>query len=246
MISNIARIAEELSVASEFDVAIRGLAMGVCTSGATARCFLGQTREELSVEHVASVGFPTSFASYPEYGALVSDWLPGRNKDQLNLMIKSHTRSYQEHYRRAIGVKDNPNWRTTVSFRLPSAYFVVITTATEVVDHDESLEYFSIIQSMLVMFLRSYEAKPGDPKRASLDLKSKSDSDELSERQSVILEMIQAGDTNLTIALRMGYSESLIRQESVLIYRKLGIKGRVDLGVTNDERQRKKAETKHE
>ena len=62
----------------------------------------------------------------------------------------------------------------------------------------------------------------------------------------MILEMIQAGDTNLTIALRMGYSESLIRQESVLIYRKLGIKGRVDLGVTNDERQRKKAETKHE
>ncbi|NCV35144.1 MAG: hypothetical protein EBW66_06130 [Actinobacteria bacterium] len=45
----------------------------------------------------------------------------------------------------------------------------------------------------------------------------------------MILKMIQSGDTNQIIAERMGYSESLIRQETILIYRKLGISGRRDL-----------------
>jgi DNA-binding NarL/FixJ family response regulator len=45
------------------------------------------------------------------------------------------------------------------------------------------------------------------------------------------LELIQEGKTNRTIALSMGYSESLIRQETMVIYRKLGIEGRRDLNM---------------
>ncbi|MEY3318245.1 MAG: Bacterial regulatory protein luxR family, partial [Actinomycetota bacterium] len=41
--------------------------------------------------------------------------------------------------------------------------------------------------------------------------------------------MIKSGSTNQEIASRMGYSESLIRQETIIIYRKLGISGRRDL-----------------
>ena len=51
----------------------------------------------------------------------------------------------------------------------------------------------------------------------------------LSERQELILEMIKDGMTNSSIANRMGYSESLIRQESMAIYQKLGVDGRRDL-----------------
>jgi DNA-binding CsgD family transcriptional regulator len=43
--------------------------------------------------------------------------------------------------------------------------------------------------------------------------------------------MIQAGHTNQLIAVRMGYSESLIRQETISIYRKLKISGRRDLEI---------------
>jgi len=51
----------------------------------------------------------------------------------------------------------------------------------------------------------------------------------LTTRQRTILALIQEGLTNSQIAGEIGYSESLVRQESVLIYSKLGIRGRVDL-----------------
>jgi len=52
---------------------------------------------------------------------------------------------------------------------------------------------------------------------------------ELTTRQKKILEMIKLGRTNSAIAGLLGYSESLIRQETIIIYRKLGISGRRDL-----------------
>jgi DNA-binding NarL/FixJ family response regulator len=51
----------------------------------------------------------------------------------------------------------------------------------------------------------------------------------LTKRQRTIMALIQEGLTNSQIAGEIGYSESLVRQESVLIYAKLGIRGRVDL-----------------
>lgn len=51
----------------------------------------------------------------------------------------------------------------------------------------------------------------------------------LTERQELILSMIKSGMTNNAIANRMGYSESLIRQETMSIYQKLGVDGRREI-----------------
>ena len=48
----------------------------------------------------------------------------------------------------------------------------------------------------------------------------------LTARQNTILDGIRRGHTNATIALDMGYSESLIRQETIDIFKKLGVSGR--------------------
>lgn len=48
----------------------------------------------------------------------------------------------------------------------------------------------------------------------------------LSERQNLILKLISEGRTNAAIADVLGYSESLIRQETIRIYAKLGCSGR--------------------
>ncbi len=55
------------------------------------------------------------------------------------------------------------------------------------------------------------------------------DTNKLTHRQEVILNMIKENKTNATIASELGYSESLIRQETIIIYRKLGVSGRKDL-----------------
>lgn len=62
-------------------------------------------------------------------------------------------------------------------------------------------------------------------------LESKSDphkatSESLSERQELILKLITEGRTNRDIADILGYSESLIRQETIKIYAVLGCSGR--------------------
>ncbi|MFM8328976.1 MAG: helix-turn-helix transcriptional regulator, partial [Actinomycetales bacterium] len=51
----------------------------------------------------------------------------------------------------------------------------------------------------------------------------------ITERQRRIIELIKEGRTNSSTASILGYSESLIRQETIVIYRKLGINGRNDL-----------------
>jgi DNA-binding CsgD family transcriptional regulator len=48
----------------------------------------------------------------------------------------------------------------------------------------------------------------------------------LSDRQAVIADLLERGFNNAQIALEIGYSESLIRQETVAIYRKLEVTGR--------------------
>ena len=54
---------------------------------------------------------------------------------------------------------------------------------------------------------------------------------QLTQRQETILRMIKELKTNAAIANELGYSESLIRQETIIIYRKLGVSGRKDLVV---------------
>ncbi len=51
----------------------------------------------------------------------------------------------------------------------------------------------------------------------------------LTHRQDVIVEALKRGKTNKEIAEDLDFSESLIRQETVQIYRKLGITGRKQL-----------------
>jgi DNA-binding CsgD family transcriptional regulator len=51
----------------------------------------------------------------------------------------------------------------------------------------------------------------------------------LTERQELIIELIQSQKTNSQIAHLLGYSESLIRQETIIIYQKLGVSGRREL-----------------
>lgn len=58
----------------------------------------------------------------------------------------------------------------------------------------------------------------------------------LTERQEVILKMIAEGRTNGDIADILGYSESLIRQETIRIYASLGCSGRTEAGRIYRER----------
>lgn len=52
---------------------------------------------------------------------------------------------------------------------------------------------------------------------------------ELTERQKAIVGMLIEGMTNAQIASRLGFSESTVRQDTMAIYRHLGVSGRRDV-----------------
>lgn len=52
---------------------------------------------------------------------------------------------------------------------------------------------------------------------------------ELTSRQKIILAELRRGETNATIAEALNFSSSLIRQETMEIYRKMGISGRKEI-----------------
>ena len=58
--------------------------------------------------------------------------------------------------------------------------------------------------------------------------KSEDPLDDLTERQKKILDGMARGKTNRAIGNELGYSESTIRQESMAIYRTLGVTCRED------------------
>lgn len=55
----------------------------------------------------------------------------------------------------------------------------------------------------------------------------------LTKRQEEIHSLIKSRKTNLQISLELGYSESLIRQETMNIYKKLGISGSREIQSNN-------------
>ena len=84
--------------------------------------------------------------------------------------------------------------------------------------------YFESIRSLVALWENKLRDKTKLPQQVSTD-----QSRSLTERQNLILTRIQQGKTNAAIARELGFSDSLIRQETIIIYSKLGIAGRKDL-----------------
>ena len=85
-------------------------------------------------------------------------------------------------------------------------------------------EYVDCVRSILNFYENSQEGEFQGQLREHLK-----PSTSLTNRQAIILRMIKEQKTNAAIASELGYSESLIRQETIIIYRKLGVSGRKEL-----------------
>lgn len=106
-------------------------------------------------------------------------------------------------------------------------YGVLLLFTAEEPDIDSTLELFFIAVSGLVALNRQ---NPDLSKLATIAPKFPGILDKvLTARQMAIVEGMKHGHTNATIASDIGYSESLIRQETIDIFKKLGVSGRKEL-----------------
>ena len=87
-------------------------------------------------------------------------------------------------------------------------------------------KYFETIRSLISMYESALELKNELGSRSFIE---ESEIQPLSERQISILELLKSGKTNKEIADAIGYSESLVRHETMIIYKKLRVSGRQQL-----------------
>lgn len=92
--------------------------------------------------------------------------------------------------------------------------------------------YFECVRLVLALWRSKI-----DLRKNNLLTRDKYQTTALTQRQNTIVEMIREGRTNISIASILGYSESLIRQETIIIYRKLGVSGRKQLQIDIDINQ---------
>ena len=114
---------------------------------------------------------------------------------------------------------------------------VVEVAFGDVLDEERVSRELGGIAAILALYLslagtgQDAGARPGEPSATVTALPDRDGAprpSQLSERQLQILRLMAAGLTNTQIALRVGYSESTVRQETMAIYRYFAVGGRRD------------------
>jgi DNA-binding CsgD family transcriptional regulator len=126
--------------------------------------------------------------------------------------------SYFEKYPADAG-KVTYQWSSKVSMPINENYFTQVSRYYPFEEHDEL--YYQTLQSLLQI----YFSKIGKVSHEAGDLYGK----ELTQRQQDIYELVKKGLTNDEIALQIGFSSSLVKQETMLVFSKLGVSGRKGL-----------------
>jgi DNA-binding CsgD family transcriptional regulator len=101
------------------------------------------------------------------------------------------------------------------------SYFLVLNKVP--VENKEHKCFLKAIGNLIALHFQEFPHMNPNQKRKSEGVQM------LSARQSIIRDLLAKGYTNAEIANEIGYSESLVRQESIAIYSALHISGRKEL-----------------
>lgn len=229
VISNLRRICQHLASEHTFNSAIDNLALNACTSGKPSRIYVGRADEATGFVQLASSGFESTSISIDQYQyEFLPKFLDGAlQKSQVRIIPHDH--EYQSKFKKHVGEMDDTKWKATTFLTPSDSHLVAISSESKARKDDKSREYFETLNSILSIYLTSFKKMAQTGKGSHGNRADRYLGEKLTERQALILQLIRARHTNKVIADRMGYSESLIRQESVMIYKKLGVSGRKDL-----------------
>ncbi len=114
-------------------------------------------------------------------------------------------------------------WNSVVAIPVGADRVYMALFRSDLTQVDDYLSYLRLVQNLLEI----HEGQQVHPKASKASFANAET--QLTKRQDLIVGLIKEGKTNMQIALDLGYSESLIRQETITIYRKLGIDGRKSL-----------------
>lgn len=142
-------------------------------------------------------------------------------------------------------------WPIYAEFRIIGSLLAI--SETQIQEDSEVQEFMSAFTNLVGTTLAKkisvttgvVGSSDGAPERQKQELEHSESNGQLSERQELILKLIAEGRTNSDIADILGYSESLIRQETIRIYSSLGCNGRAQAGQMYRERAAARVLTEH-
>lgn len=223
-IERLVRISNTLATEKDKNEAIKFLALNVCSESLPAIIYISKITKYLQFEHFLSFGVnPKSLESTRK---LEASAVPIFNRliTSDEILITPLNLEFFKNFG-AIVFDYREGWKTVVVFSIQNTFLVTITLQVSMINSEEEQSYFHLVKALMAVYLNHVDENSN---RHTHDRYG----EELSPRQQEILEHLKAGLTNNAIAIRMGYSESLIKQETMTIYQKLGILGRKDISAS--------------
>ena len=213
------RITQILATKPTLENLTNYLSLSHCPSGEVSRVYFAKILNKESLRIEAAQGFEPENCYVGKVFPLEIGRPSGRSILENKMIIEVNM---PEYYVKHPAIRDNPipyPWSSQVSIPINDQYFMQCGRYAAIVDGDEL--FYQNLQSLMQI----YFSKIGKVATEVGDLYGKP----LTKRQSEILELMQSGKTNEEIATKIGYSASLVKQETMLIFSKLGISGRRDL-----------------
>lgn len=141
-------------------------------------------------------------------------------------MIWCHVETAKEEFKDFFYFDELTPWQCMKSFPIGFSRVYSFSFPSKISEIPGVDTYFEAIQSLLRVYESSLEIRLLSSGKALLE---QSEMQPLTLRQEKILDLLRVGKTNKSIAQIIGYSESLVRHETMIIYKKLRVEGRHEL-----------------
>jgi DNA-binding CsgD family transcriptional regulator len=141
------------------------------------------------------------------------------------VIVLKHDAEFKRDYPLMAELKTSVEWVSGVAIPVYPIGGMALYSTKEITLNESMKVFFVAIGSLLGLYASRL---PSSLVEVAISVKQKIDLPQvpLTDRQFVIAGLLEQGFNNAQIAAEIGYSESLIRQETVAIYRKLQVTGR--------------------
>lgn len=212
-------ITQLLAIKPTLDELCNFLSLKHCPSGEVSRVYVGKIIDENNLRVEAAHGFEPDNCNVGKVFPLEIGRPSGRAILENKIIMELDK---PEYYIKYPAVKNPPTpypWISQVTIPINDQFFMQIGRYVEIGDGDDL--FYQNLQSLMQIYFN----RIGKVSLEVGDLFGK----QLTTRQEKILDLMRAGLTNEDIAQRIGFSPSLVKQETMLIFSKLGVSGRKDL-----------------
>ena len=207
------------------------LAINICPTGELARVYVGRLDNDGQIRTAASFGYSCDCNVMEIVTPLDLD-RPMPEAIRKKKVVVANKEDVLKNYSNYEPLDTRSPWVSTAIVPTLGDYVFVFRLQCKIEDNTFSEMYFLIVGTLLSLYrfdeAISRSATDKDVKKELYRPRVKKGSP-LTERQELIVKLIRDSKTNGQIAIALGYSESLIRQETIIIYQKLGVNGRRDL-----------------